>query len=874
MARVKYFITSLILLNYAFTFTTQVELMCEVANVKVESEDGRTQTFEMKRLESVKGEACSLCAFPAVNNAPELSALKSQLTLYISDKELSPVCDPARDDLPLGLCSFHSDLSTCQKNELDNCYQMSENFGEDLVQRKLLPFATGDEEIDKILGLGLVLLNSGNIDAAIDTYDNLISNRPNTLAAYFMRGVAYSRKGLKDQNNAYRAIDDFRETLERDSKFIQAYERRAEANIALQQYSKAINDLTKVLELKTSSKIQFARGVVYLLLQDYTAAEEDFKKNIDNDGDDLQSLFYLGLSQYYRGKVRNAIEVFKEVLSKDPDHLDACTSLAQAFREIGNLRMSRSKFNQSLSINKDHVMSLQLRGNLLYHSGEPQAAIKDFKKCIEEDRDNINCAYMKALSATAVGRFYDGVKSATKVMVQNRPVLKASPDFLKAHYLREYARYLHANLDQSLESLTVDTDFSDDFKDHWLKNLPFEFQGSYKEQPGIQPHIKDVSQLEIGDYPRPVQNLICKAHKIGWLMQVNTDGYTPNKRLNLAMGLSSIHIAQLYEKKWRDLRQNKAIGWQHSWRDLFNIAVRYRRLVDPEQPVLWLDKMPDHKDKDGYKTVITLVKGSVHNIKTMPYFNLVFKLVKTMLEHYSVTSEIVKSKQATAKEEIEGAKTCEDLLEVTKAGLFSCTSKDGSQKHQTDQNGFVVSTQVPSTRKRSEKDRLEGAMLVLTDDLAKQILFTIDVANTRTRTFEYHTELDYIYNQLQDEIKRTSSSKVSEMDSVVNIILSLAYYFYNLMPLSRGSSVVAYSVALGLIMSIHRQVTGKLPTSKLLEMEAMLSGAPDAFILVTKQWMNIKRLASPMSGHPTVWETFPTVRSVLEVLNVNTDSCS
>ncbi|XP_060584101.1 tetratricopeptide repeat protein 13-like isoform X2 [Ruditapes philippinarum] len=349
-------------------------------------------------------------------------------------------------------------------------------------------------------------------------------------------------------------------------------------------------------------------------------------------------------------------------------------------------------------------------------------------------------------------------------------------------------------------------------------------------------------------------------------MQVNTDGYTPNKRLNLAMGLSSIHIAQLYEKKWRDLRQNKAVGWQHSWRDLFNIAVRYRRLVDPEQPVLWLDKMPDHKDKDGYKTVITLVKGSVHNIKTMPYFNLVFKLVKTMLEHYSVTSEIVKSKQATAKEEIESAKTCEDLLEVTKVNV--------KNKHQTDQNGFVVSTQVPSTRKRSEKDRLEGAMLVLTDDLAKQILFTIDVANTRTRTAEYHIELDYIYNQLQDEIKRTSSSKVSEMDSVVNVILSLAYYFYNLMPLSRGSSVVAYSVALGLIMSIHRQVTGKLPTSKLLEMEAMLSGAPDAFILVTKQWMNIKRLATPMSGYPTVWETFPTVRSVLEVLNVNTDSCS
>ena len=56
-----------------------------------------------------------------------------------------------------------------------------------------------------------------------------------------------------------------------------------------------------------------------------------------------------------------------------------------------------------------------------------------------------------------------------------------------------------------------------------------------------------MATFNLGDYSRSVQNLICKAHTIGWLMQVNTDGYTPNRRLNLAMGLSSIHIAQLYE---------------------------------------------------------------------------------------------------------------------------------------------------------------------------------------------------------------------------------------------------------------------------------------------------------------------------------------
>ena len=49
-------------------------------------------------------------------------------------------------------------------------------------------------------------------------------------------------------------------------------------------------------------------------------------------------------------------------------------------------------------------------------------------------------------------------------------------------------------------------------------------------------------------------------------------------------------------------------GQHHTWREMFDIAVKYRRLVDPEYPVLWLDKMPDHRNKDGYKTVITLVR--------------------------------------------------------------------------------------------------------------------------------------------------------------------------------------------------------------------------------------------------------------------------
>ena len=48
-------------------------------------------------------------------------------------------------------------------------------------------------------------------------------------------------------------------------------------------------------------------------------------------------------------------------------------------REVGNIRASRSRFNHSLALNPYHVLTLQLRSDMLYHSGEPYEAMQDFK---------------------------------------------------------------------------------------------------------------------------------------------------------------------------------------------------------------------------------------------------------------------------------------------------------------------------------------------------------------------------------------------------------------------------------------------------------------------------------------------------------------
>lgn len=57
-------------------------------------------------------------------------------------------------------------------------------------------------------------------------------------------------------------------------------------------------------------------------------------------------------------------------------------------------------------------------------------------------------------------------------------------------FIVDYSRYLHQKVDSSISGLNIDVDLDGEFRDHWAKGLPFQFEGAYKEQPGLQPHIR------------------------------------------------------------------------------------------------------------------------------------------------------------------------------------------------------------------------------------------------------------------------------------------------------------------------------------------------------------------------------------------------
>uniref|UniRef100_A0AAY4CEX6 Tetratricopeptide repeat domain 13 n=1 Tax=Denticeps clupeoides TaxID=299321 RepID=A0AAY4CEX6_9TELE len=583
-------------------------------------------------------------------------------------------------------------------------------------------------------------------------------------------------------------------------------------------------------------------------------AIKHFSVLLQGDPELVSAIYGRGIA-YRKKSLQEAIETFKEALKLKADFIDAYKSLGQAYRELGDFDLAMESFQKALMLNPNHIQSLQLRGMMLYHHGSLQEAIGNFKRCLQLEPYNEVCQYMKGLSHVAMGQFYEGIKAQTKVML-NDPLLgqKASSEYLKVKYLREYSRYLHSHLDIPVVEYNVDQDLPGNFKNHWAKNLPFLIE-DYEEQPGLQPHIKDVLPQNFESYNTEVQKLICTADHLGALTQYDTSSFLPNLRIHRAMGMATIEVMQAMQRTWSNskVRVNGKTR-QMQWRDMFDIAVKWRRIADPDQPVLWLDQMPARSLSRGFNNHINLIRGQIINIRYFEYFDSILKFIKERILAYHRTHNprgLVEVRQA-----LENVNQVEDLLPIMKQ--FNSKTRDG----------FTVNSKVPSLKDPDKE--YDGFTITITGDRVGNMLFSVETQTTEERTQQYQSEIESLYKDLTAKGKALMlSTELGDADAVCNLILSLVYYFCNLMPLSRGSSVVAYSAVMGALMASGKEVVGRIPPGKLVDFEALTTPSPDRFSKIAKSWMNLKSLPGWYQSLPSVAETFPTTRTMIEVLNTD-----
>ncbi|XP_026525261.1 tetratricopeptide repeat protein 13 isoform X3 [Notechis scutatus] len=681
-----------------------------------------------------------------------------------------------------------------------------------LAKGKKIPFATDDDYTNEELAIAYVLIGNGLYEEAIHHFSTMLQEQPELISAIYGQGIAYGKKRQHDIKNAELALFELNRVINLAPDHPEVFEQRAEILSSLGRISEALADITKAIQLKHSAQLYRHRGILYFISEDYAAANEDFQNSLELNKNQPTVMLYKGLSFFHRGLLKEAIEIFKEAVKQKSDFIDAYKSLGQAYRELGNFEAAAENFQKALMLNQNHVQTIQLKGNMFYHHGSLDEALKNFKRCLQIEPYNEVCQYMKGLSHVAMGQFYEGIKAQTKVMLNDPlPGQTASAEYLKVKYFREYSRYLHAHLDIPVAEYNIDADLPGKFKDHWVKNLPFLIE-DYEEQPGLQPNIKDVQLHKFENYKSSVQEMICVANHLGSLMQYETVGFLPNKRMHRA---------------------------------------------DPDQPVLWLDQIPAQSLR-GFNNHINLIRGQFINMRYTEYFDNILHFIKDrILVYHSANNH---KELLEVREALEQVHKVEDLLPIMK------------QLNSKTRDGFTIHTKVPSLKNPGKE--YDGFTVTLTGNGIGNLLFSVETQTTEARTQLYHTEIDALYKDLTMKGKtHLLSAEPRETDVICNLILSVLYYFCNLMPLSRGSSIVAYSIIMGALMASGQEVSGKIPKGKLVDFEAMIASSSEAFNKVAKGWLNLKSISPSYKSLPLVSESFPTLRTMMEVLSADSSHC-
>lgn len=240
-----------------------------------------------------------------------------------------------------------------------------------------------------------------------------------------------------------------------------------------------------------------------------------------------------------------------------------------------------------------------------------------------------------------------------------------------------------------------------------------------------------------------------------------------NLHLNLLKLGSSFQIRDSYSsKKTMDATSDCSEARTHdfSWRDFFDIAVRWRQVSEPSDPVWWIDGMTLDSFQAGFGLQTPMISGQLKCIRYHSYCEKAFQLVKSLITkgYYNAIGiqEFLDRAQIIRLSEID---SIDDL--------YTLVGKDF----------YVI---VPCNSLRDPSLIFEGTRLTLVRQHPDGFEFTIRTPSTPDRFRLLELEMDFCFKNLIAAVSCSSTITTRE-PSILRWAVVLFYYWIIFSPLSR-----------------------------------------------------------------------------------------
>eukprot|EP00850_Spirogloea_muscicola_P017708 SM000155S01637 [mRNA] locus=s155:42573:48141:+ [translate_table: standard] len=765
------------------------------------------------------------------------------------------------------------------------------------------------------LSVGIMQVNAGQHAEAAATFSQILRSEPRNVAALIGRGTAHAL-----QRKLHAAISDFTAALKVEPKAAEAWKRRAQARAALGASQEVVDDFTRAQALEPASPdVLQERGLVLCKLKDFHGSIQDLCACTAIDPSNKAAFNFLGLALSAAGRCEDAIAAFDKAVKLDPTFKEAWVNMGQSYKDRGIAPKATECFQKAIKLDPSYSLAHRLFGLFLHGLGKHREAVKHLEQALAVEPQHVECHYLRAACHHATGLLGDAVKEYDAILGLE-PEGEGAMYLFLAFYQREVALYTARHLQEPLHCFNIDNDLDANFKLAWCKKMPPTLLfPDYVPQPVSLEALSRRSRSRVDARLEKQRAAMLEfADRLGRRMQYTCPGFLKNARQHRMAGLAAINIAQAVRSSWKgmvetsrddkdgvsevlsqgssasgvpgsratstrkvgrrklasasvengDLAEDatcstsnrggvassssssesgygfdsKQQGTVDTWRSMYSIAVRWRQLAEPCDPVVWVDQLSPREFVAGFGSHTPIQLGHSRVLRYYPNFTRAFKLMKTqILERgyvFNAANERVSLAEGSQRQQVEAALDCSDLYKVVGGDFYVVTPCQS----------LADPTQTP----------------------LNTVDFFIRTPGTPARWARYDAEMSCAWKELCHVICHEDDKLAAPraIDKLSHCILRLSYYWYNFMPLVRGTAAVGYITLLGLYLAAGLEVTTLIPPGVQVDWDAILSPRLETFLGAVRPWLESSlKECEHFHALPPLQEVFPTIASILAALS-------
>lgn len=238
---------------------------------------------------------------------------------------------------------------------------------------------------------------------------------------------------LKDEDNPlgiHRRIQIF----DKNGLIAAIYNNRGLAYYDLGQYTQAISDYTKAIELNPKDAVAYnSRGITYKKLGQYTQAISDYTKAIELNSKYAMAYNNRGNAYYYLGQYTQAISDFTKAIELNPEDAEAYCNRGLVYKKLDQYTKAISDYTKAIELNPKYALAYYNRGFAYGKLDQYTKAISDFTRAIELNPKLALAYNYRGLAYASLGKFEEAEKDLLKAVELN-PALKAFVKELSDHF--------------------------------------------------------------------------------------------------------------------------------------------------------------------------------------------------------------------------------------------------------------------------------------------------------------------------------------------------------------------------------------------------------------------------------------------------------